>query len=152
MKDIQARLKARFDELAGMLLLSAEYNETNAEEVLEQIIRAFASPPVCNDELAVSDDKLRKVQETRSIVEEWMQVAGQTWDMHRLIVEQSNVVGTICLYSGGNRMPEAAFDWAIVDEAGRATVPEALVPLAKSNGCTSASRGTPWRLSRAGGR
>ena len=51
--------------------------------------------------------------------------------MHRLIVEQSNVVGTICLYSGGNRMPEAAFDWAIVDEAGRATVPEALVPLAK---------------------
>ena len=30
------------------------------------------------DELAVSDDKLRKVQETRSIVEEWMQVAGKT--------------------------------------------------------------------------
>ena len=36
------------------------------------------------------------------------------------------------MYSGGKRMPEATFDWAIVDEAGRATVPEALVPLAKS--------------------
>ena len=61
-----------------------------------------------------------------------MQVAGQTADMQRLIVEQSNVVGATCLYSGGNRMPEATFDWAIVDEAGRATVPEALVPIAKS--------------------
>ena len=132
MEDVQAKLKDRFDELAGMLPLSVEYNETNAEEVLEQIIRAFASPPVRNDELAVSDDELRKVQETRSIIEEWMQVAGQTRDMHRLIVEQSNVVGATCLYSGGNRMPEAAFDWAIVDEAGRATVPEVLVPLAKS--------------------
>ena len=132
MEDIQARLKDRFDDLARMLALPVQYNGTNADEVLEQIIRAFASPPSGNDEMAVPDDGLSKVQETRSIIEEWMQVAGQTRDMHRLIVEQSSVVGATCLYSGGNRMPEATFDWAIVDEAGRATVPEVLVPLAKS--------------------
>jgi superfamily I DNA and/or RNA helicase len=50
----------------------------------------------------------------------------------KLIVEQSNVVGATCLFSGGQRMPEANFDWAIIDEAGRATVPEALVPMVKA--------------------
>ena len=129
---IQVRLKDRLDELAEMLSLSMEYTITDEEEVLGEIIRAFASPPTGTDELALSDEDLRRFQETRGIVGEWMQVAGQTDDMHRLIVEQSSVVGATCLYSGGNRMPEATFDWAIVDEAGRATVPEVLVPLAKA--------------------
>ncbi len=132
MEDIQARLKDRFNEITRLLALPIQYNGTNADEVLEQIIRAFASPLANNDELGVSDDDVRKVQETRSIVEEWMRVAGQTRDMHRLIVEQSSIVGATCLYSGGKQMPEATFDWVIVDEAGRATVPEVLVPLAKS--------------------
>ena len=132
MEDIQARLKDRFDELSQILALPVEYNGANAEEVLEQIIRAFASPPSENHDMAAPGDDLNRIQETRSIIEEWMQVAGQTRDMHRLIVEQSSVVGATCLYSGGKRMPEANFEWAIVDEAGRATVPEVLVPIAKS--------------------
>ena len=132
MESIQARLKGRLDELTGLLSSSVEYYETNADEVLEQIIQDFSSHVAANDELAPPEEDLRKVQETRSIIVEWMQVAGQTGDMQRLIVEQSSVVGATCLYSGGKRMPEATFDWAIVDEAGRATVPEALVPLAKS--------------------
>ena len=132
MEDIQARLKERFDELHGMLPLTVEFTGTNADEALEHIIRAFASPATGNDRLAVPDEEIHKIQETRSIIAEWMQVAGQTADMQRLIVEQSSVVGATCLYSGGKRMPEAMFDWAIVDEAGRATVPEALVPIAKS--------------------
>ena len=132
MEIIQARLNDRLGELTRLLSLSVELNETNADEVLEQVIRNFSSHVAANDELAPSDKDLRKVQETRSIIVEWMQVAGQTGDMQRLIVEQSSVVGATCLYSGGKRMPEATFDWAIVDEAGRATVPEALVPLAKS--------------------
>ena len=129
---IQARLKVGLVELAEMLSLPMEYTGTNAEEMLGEIIRAFASPPTGSDGLALSDQDLLRVQETRGIVGEWMQVAGQTDDMHRLIVEQSSVVCATCLYSGGNRMPEATFDWAIVDEAGRATVPEVLVPLAKA--------------------
>ena len=132
MEDIQARLTDRFDELSEILALPVEYNGANAEEVLEQIIRAFASPPSEHHDMAAPGDDLNRIQETRSIIEEWMQVAGQTRDMHRLIVEQSSVVGATCLYSGGKSMPEANFEWAIVDEAGRATVPEVLVPIAKS--------------------
>ena len=132
MEDIKARLKDRFDELTNMLALPVRYSGANADELLEQIIRAIASPLLRNDDVDPLSDDLRRVQETRSIVQEWTQVAGQTSDIHRLIVEQSSVVGATCLYSGSNRMPEATFDWAIVDEAGRATVPEVLVPLAKS--------------------
>ena len=61
-----------------------------------------------------------------------MRVAGLAPDFGRLIVEQSNVVGATCLFSGGRSMPEADFDWAIIDEAGRATLPETLVPMVKA--------------------
>ena len=130
--DTQARLKDHFDALTGLLSLSVEYTGANADEVLQEIIRAAAPPAADEADLAGPAAELRRVQEMRKIIGEWMQVAGQTPDMQRLIVEQSSVVAATCLYSGGNRMPDATFDWAIIDEAGRATVPEALVPIVKA--------------------
>ena len=134
LEDIQARLKSQFDDLAESLSLSIEYTRTNADEVLEQIIRAVASQTIAanDNESAAADPELSKVQEIRSIINDWMQVVGQTEDMMKLIVDQSNVVAATCLYSGGRKMPEAIFDWAIIDEASRATVPEALIPIAKA--------------------
>ena len=131
---VQARLKDQFDALAALLSLPVEYTGNNAEAALEQIIQAAAAPPPeYNDQRTDAAADLAKVQAMRRIIrEEWMPVAGQTSDMQRLIVEQSNVVAATCLYSGGKQMPEANFDWAIVDEAGRATVPEVLVPLVKA--------------------
>ena len=76
--------------------------------------------------------KIERFRKTRDIVEEWKDIVGLTPDFMKLIVEQSNVVGATCLYSGGSRMPDADFDWAIIDEAGRATLPETLVPMAKA--------------------
>ena len=78
------------------------------------------------------DARLSPIQKTRAILEEWTDVAGLGPDFEKLIVEQSNIVGATCLFSGGKRMPEADFDWAIIDEAGRATLPETLVPMAKA--------------------
>ena len=132
-EEVQGRLKERFEALAALLALSVEYAGDNAGAVLEQIIEAAAAPPEYNDQLTDAAAELAKIQAMRRIIkEEWMPVAGQTPDMQRLIVEQSNVVAATCLYSGGKEMPEANFDWAIVDEAGRATVPEVLVPLVKA--------------------
>ena len=89
--------------------------------------------PTRHDDNGSSDfDGLSQIQSTRAILEEWAEVAGLGPDFERLIVEQSNIVGATCLFSGGKRMPEADFDWAIIDEAGRATLPEALVPMAKA--------------------
>lgn len=132
MDETQKRLKDQFDALAGLLSLTIEYDGTNADAVLEQIIRAAASPAETAPDSDGPAAELRRVQEMRKIIGEWMQVAGQTPDMRRLMVEQSNVVAATCLYSGGKWMPEATFDWAIVDEAGRPTVPEVLVPIIKA--------------------
>lgn len=132
MDETQQRLKDQFDALAGLLSLPIEYDGTNADAALEQIIRVAASPTEAEPDLTGPAAELRRVQEMRNIIGEWMQVAGQPSDMQRLMVEQSNVVAATCLYSGGKQMPEATFDWAIVDEAGRATVPEALVPIIKA--------------------
>ena len=131
-EEVQGRLKDRLDALAALLSLPVEYTGDNAEAALEQIIQAAAAPPEYNGQLTDAAAELAKVQAMRRIIGEWMSVAGQTPDMQRLIVEQSNVVAATCLYSGGKEMPEANFDWAIVDEAGRATVPEVLVPLVKA--------------------
>lgn len=131
-EEVQARLKDQFDALAALLALPVEYTGDNADALLEQIIRAAAAPPENNEQLTDAAAELAKVRAMRRVIGEWMQVAGQTPDMQRLIVEQSNVVAATCLYSGGKQMPEANFDWAIVDEAGRATVPEVLVPLVKA--------------------
>lgn len=132
MDETQQSLKDQFDALAELLSLPIEYDGTNADAVLEQIIRAAASPTETEPDMTGPAAELRRVQETRNIIGEWMQVAGQTPDMQRLMVEQSSVAAATCLYSGGKQMPEVTFDWAIVDEAGRATVPEVLVPLIKA--------------------
>lgn len=131
-EEVQARLKDQFDAVAALLALPVEYTGDNADAALEEVIRAAAAPPENNGQLTDAAAELAKVQAMRRAIGEWMQVAGQTPDMQRLIVEQSNVVAATCLYSGGKQMPEANFDWAIVDEAGRATVPEVLVPLVKA--------------------
>ena len=132
LEDTQARLGDQFGALIELLNLSIPYTGSNADEVLESIIRATAPSPTMGSSETGADEGLHRMQEVRSAIEEWMQVAGNTPDMMRLIVEESSVVAATCLYSGGRRMPEAKFDWAIVDEAGRATVPEVLVPLVKS--------------------
>ena len=75
---------------------------------------------------------LDRIKQSLEIIGEWTDLVGLTPDFMKLIVEQSNVVGATCIYSGGSRMPEANFDWAIIDEAGRATVPETLVPVVKA--------------------
>ena len=79
-----------------------------------------------------SDAELDRIRQSLEIIGDWTDLVGLTPDFMKLIVEQSNVVGATCLYSGGSRMPEANFDWAIIDEAGRATVPETLVPMVKA--------------------
>ena len=76
--------------------------------------------------------KLDQTRKTCTVLKGWTEVAGIAPDFEKLIVEQSNVVGATCLFSGGRRMPEADFDLTIIDEAGRATPPEALVPMAKA--------------------
>ncbi len=129
----EPQVRDRLGSLADSLGLPISYNGANAQEVLDAAIEAVSAQYGFDSDSQDSDaPKPARFRKTRDIVEEWRGIVGLTPDFAKLIVEQSNVVGATCLYSGGSRMPEADFDWAIIDEAGRATLPETLVPMAKA--------------------
>ena len=75
-----------------------------------------------------------KIAKVTEVVSDWRLVAGYTPDFESLIVDQCNVVGATCVYAGSRQLQDTTFDWAIIDEAGRATAPEALIPIVKSKG------------------
>src|SRR5579875_157383 len=66
------------------------------------------------------------------LVRNWRRVFGKRNDLADPLLERANIFAATCLITGGRYLKEQEFDWAIIDEAGRATVPELLVPLVRS--------------------
>ena len=109
---------------------------------LAKVIEAAASPTLTK--LEVEDPaqrELRRIQELRKVLSQWTGVVGLTSDFQYLIGRSARVVAATCLFSAnlfkgdlsrGASESETSFDWAIIDEAGRATVPEILVPIVRS--------------------
>ena len=62
------------------------------------------------------------------LVTNWRKIFGKQEDFARPILERASILAATCLISGGYYLREQQFDWAIIDEAGRATAPELLVP------------------------
>lgn len=133
----RAELNGVLDSLVGLLPNPTDAENDSPEETLDMIIRA-ASPSNSSDSESDDEDarRLRKTQELRNTVSDWMKVVGLGDDFHKLIGNSARIVAATCLYSGrrgfGFRDDDSYFDWAIIDEAGRATAPEALVPIVKS--------------------
>ena len=75
-----------------------------------------------------------KIAGVTDVIADWKLVAGHTPDFENMIVDQCNVIGATCVYAGGRQLQDTTFDWAIIDEAGRATAPETLIPIVKSKG------------------
>lgn len=68
----------------------------------------------------------------RALVSEWSEVFGRTQDFDVPILKRANIVAATCLTAGRRLVRSFEFDWAIVDEAARATAPEILVPLVQA--------------------
>ena len=107
------------------------------EEILVEIIKSAASSSQANPEVEdFAIQELHRVQELRRTLTDWVKVVGLTQDSQVLIGRSSRVVASTCLFSGkrsgGMQLGNVGFDWAIVDEAGRATVPEVLIPIVQS--------------------
>ena len=80
--------------------------------------------------------ELHRIQQLRRILSHWLRVAGLGSDFEELIGKSSSVVAATCSIAGRLAhlsRPDIGFDWAIIDEAGRATVPEVLVPIVKAS-------------------
>ncbi len=66
------------------------------------------------------------------LVQQWRKVFGKQEDFTEPIIARANILAATCLITGGRHLKDGEFDWAIIDEAGRATAPELLVPLVRA--------------------
>ncbi len=132
-KDFREQLEA----LNGLLPEPIDLENLNDDDVLDEIIRAAGSSGqgVSGIEDPATQE-LNRVQELRRTLVDWTKVVGLSKDFQVLIGMSSRVVAATCQFSGRrfsqDHAGEVRFNWAIVDEAGRATVPEVLIPIAQS--------------------
>ena len=131
-EDIRERLKSHLDALIGLLSLPVKYEAGNEDEVLAEIIRASSLPLLTDGDADSRNAEVLRIQNVRQVLGDWTGIAGRTEDFRKLMVEQSNVVAATCSFSGVRELEDVDFDWTIIDEAGRATVPEVLIPIVKS--------------------
>jgi serine/threonine-protein kinase len=82
--------------------------------------------------LLAPDPSQSREEQLITLVKNWRKMFGKRKDFARPILERASILAATCLISGGYYLKEQEFDWAIIDEAGRATAPELLVPLVRA--------------------
>lgn len=128
------------DQLTALDGLLPEGGRTNLEgetetEALARIVRAVAKATAGEEPAGRSETKAEhRSRDVRTILTQWRRVAGLGSDFTELVAKSARVVAATCSMSGKPKVPapENSFDWAIVDEAGRATVPEVLIPIVQA--------------------
>ena len=136
-KQTRMQLTDQLEALNQLLPEPIDTEGLSSRELLSGIVKAASSSSTDVSELdEPATAELEKLQEVRRILADWTRVAGLTPDFQELIGRSSNVVAATCLFSGNRggktRREGITFDWVIVDEAGRATVPEVLIPIVKA--------------------
>ena len=140
--DAREQLGEQLRALNSLLPEQIEFTEEDDKLNLDMIIRAVAalvSGDSSSEDAAAQE--LQRIRSIRRLVRQWQRVVGLTEDFKYLISKSAQVVAATCLFSGSRfrggrdgdaQVPAAGFDWVIVDEAGRATVPEILIPIVMS--------------------
>ena len=139
----KAQLRSQLEALTELLPLPVDIGGMDEEAALDAVIRASSASQSGDDAAEEDPDarELRRIQDIRKTIAQWVRIAGLTDDFQELIGKSARVVGATCLFSGksfaghrrdGTIASDIGFDWAIVDEAGRATLPEMLVPIIQS--------------------
>lgn len=136
-RQTRMQLGEQLDALNQLIPAPVDTEGLSERDILSSIVRAVgATDAGSNDSNVPAKKKLEELQNLRRILTDWTRVAGLTPDFQELIGNSSNVVAATCLFSGnrGSGRPEdrLTFDWVIIDEAGRATLPEALIPIVKA--------------------
>ena len=131
--DVRSELGNHLEALNAMLPQPVAISGLAEEDALASIIAKAAELTKEPDLEATNSVEIARVQELRKIVDNWTKVVGRGRDFEDLVSKSARVVAATCSISAklNTRMSssDASFDWAIVDEAGRATVPEVLIPI-----------------------
>lgn len=69
--------------------------------------------------------------ELRALIRDWLKVVGRSSEFGELLLDRASVIGATCAYVGARELRDRRFDWVIIDEAGKATAPEVLIPLVR---------------------
>ena len=125
--------EAHLRTLNELLPSPIEIDSMDAQDALAAIIESDSSGMDSSETRNTAEAEVRYLQELRRVLTQWTTVVGLTEDFQALISQSARVVAATCSISGklskGTLDSNMRFDWAIVDEAGRATVPEVLIPM-----------------------
>lgn len=140
------QLREQLATLNELLSNPVDLSKLDEATCLAEIISA-ASATVADSGRNDADDpkaiELRRTLDLRRVLAQWRRVVGLTADFQVLIGRSARVVAATCLFSGNRnlfadyrpgapRASDSVFNWTIIDEAGRATVPEILVPIVRA--------------------
>lgn len=129
--DIHVKIRECLNELPGLIQLSQSPEASADSHILNRLVEIARKPETLESQV----QERKHQQETRNILESWQRGVGKE-DFLDYFENQAQVIGATCIKSGNTRdVPHAGFSWVIVDEAGRATLPETLVPLIKGARC-----------------
>lgn len=132
-QEVEAHIRQKQESVLSTLALVRSYLPEPLQQGVESLVageRVRLYRLVCN----LLDPDLSQSREAKLIklVENWRKIFGKQRDFARPILERANILAATCLITGGYYLKEQEFDWAIIDEAGRATAPELLIPLVRS--------------------
>ena len=133
LQECRTSISRKTEEIASTLALIRSYLP---EEAQGNVLGSLAAERerLYNVVITFLDEDLPDSREAKllALVQRWQKIFGKQNDFASPILERANILAATCLIAGGYYLKDQEFDWAIVDEAGRATAPELLVPLVRS--------------------
>ena len=110
------------DLMAGIELLQERFSELDIEPTARSLERLA-------EEIREQIDAKKSALERT--LEEWLRRVGKLDDFEDVYLQACSIVAGTCVGIAGKRNLPERFDWVIVDEAGRATPSEILIPLVR---------------------
>ena len=116
--------------LAAIQAFAEKYDAQPPNGVLREWLDAEASQ--IKAVLGEENQNYDQFMERQGLLQEWLErLKLYHQDLGALFLERVNVAGATCIKVGSRDFRNLTFDWVIVDEAGRATPAETLVPAVK---------------------
>lgn len=112
------------DEIKGQLKDAYSYLD------LEDVEQFYRLKEEINSTMKGRQKELEFISKIESIQNEWFTRIGTDDKLLDVLIKKTNIIGATCLgISSLSYSSDVVFDWVIIDEAGRATAPELLVPI-----------------------
>ncbi|MGE8005178.1 AAA domain-containing protein [Lysinibacillus sp. NPDC093216] len=110
--------------------VNQELKEAYSYLEIEDVEQFYSLKEEVNLTMKGNQEELEFISRIESIQNEWFSRIGSDEKLLDVLIKKTNIIGATCLgISSLSYNSEIVFDWVIIDEAGRATAPELLVPI-----------------------